>query len=456
VLTVFCDSFQPQVPLSSQSSLYSPSFLPCFPSHSSRSPLLFPHPRGQVSDLPAEIVSSSFKMRLRVSTRPAAAVLLMLGIPAAQALHIPTSHRASFFSLFDRASTVCPTNANLTQCGQGLPSNFCCDLTSTTCEVFQNGTGAICCPRNPDGSPGNCNTMSPIQGGCDGEAYNATLFPTSPIHLKNIPSTFATCGGETNTCCPPGYSCATGTCVAQNSTNPSPSAATTGTEVTLSSAHPHPSTTSASSQAGQSTFNTASAAPTNDFPPTAILVGLFPGIVAGSLLTFLAIVCIGRRRQHRAIDDTASDLGPIRAQVSDPIYHDDGTGRTEFLRRNPNSRGQSIGTNGTGEALRSPALSRVRSLFSRTSASTTPRGLGVGVDTPCTPERQLKREPSMESITIFSPPDMRGGAGDRTTTYSDVLRAAGAQGHDPMPSGYVGSPGIVDPRKRGVDDGSLR
>lgn len=394
-------------------------------------------------------------MRAQVSVRPAGIALLVLAISTAQALHIPISHRAGFGGLFDRASAVCPTNANLTQCGRGLPSNFCCDLTTTTCEVFQNGNGAICCPKNPDGSPGNCNTMSPIQGGCDADAYNATLFPTSPIHLKNIPSNFVTCGQD-GTCCPPGYACAGTKCIAQNSASPSPSAATTGSGVTLSSAHPHPtSSTSGSAQSEQPAADASSSDSSDQFPPIAIVVGLFPGIVVGALLTFIAIVCIGRRRKNRAIDDTASDLGPIRAQVSDPIYHDDGSGRTEFLRRNTKSRGHSVRTNTASEVSRSPTLSRVRSLFTRSSPST-PRGLGVGVDTPCTPERQLKREPSMESITIFSPPDMRGGAGDRTTTYSDVLRAAGAHGHDPMPSAYAGSPGMVDPRSRGVDSGNLR
>jgi hypothetical protein len=64
----------------------------------------------------------------------------------------------------------------------------------------------------------------------------------------------------------------------------------------------------------------------------------------------------------------------------------------------------------------------------------------------------------MESITIWSPPDVRLG---RQTTYGDVLREVGAEespgkpGMVPAPL-YMGSPGIVDPRSRGVDSGDLR
>ena len=58
----------------------------------------------------------------------------------------------------------------------------------------------------------------------------------------------------------------------------------------------------------------------------------------------------------------------------------------------------------------------------------------------------------MESITIYSPPDPR--MSDRTTTYEDVMKAAGAQSNHLPP--FMGSPGMVDPRSRGVDGMNLR
>ena len=389
---------------------------------------------------------------------------MLLGIfTTASALSIPLGLGDELLHLFDRASTVCPTNANLTQCGHGLPTNFCCDLSATTCVVFDNGAGSICCPRNSDGTPGNCDTMSPINGGCDPDAYNATLFPSSPIHLKNIPTNFTTCGSEDGVCCPPTYSCTGGLCVAPVADTASSSGASTPTTpVTLSSANPYATHTSSVAPHTSTVASTNAAASTsNSLPPTAIIVGLVPGIVAGALLTFLVIVCIGRRRSHRdkQLADDSSDLGPIRAHVSDPIYYD-AAGRTDFLRRNTRSHG---GHSSTQPSQRSPTLSRVRSLFSRSAVSTpSPKGLGVHVGTPRTPKtptRSIRREPSMESITIFSPPDMRND--HRATTYSDVLRAAGAGSHQeplpmPMPMAYMGSPGMVDPRSRGVDSGELR
>jgi len=85
----------------------------------------------------------------------------------------------------------------------------------------------------------------------------------------------------------------------------------------------------------------------------------------------------------------------------------------------------------------------------------------------------------MESITIFSPPEIRGGMSNggnsRSTTYTDVVNAAGGgaesagrsealgagrnglgvNGLMPAPA-FLGSPGMVDPRRRGVDTGKLR
>ena len=82
---------------------------------------------------------------------------------------------------------------------------------------------------------------------------------------------------------------------------------------------------------------------------------------------------------------------------------------------------------------------------------------------PRTPENRtqpgLRKEPSMESITIYSPPDARlgGSGGSRATTFSEMMnRAAGQHIKEESYPSYMGSPGRVDPRSRGVGNGVLR
>ena len=79
-------------------------------------------------------------------------------------------------------------------------------------------------------------------------------------------------------------------------------------------------------------------------------------------------------------------------------------------------------------------------------------------DMPRTPEnnRTLRREPSTESIKIYSPPNMHGlGNTDRphagtdasrNTTFTEMMAQVGFKSGEP----YLGSPGRVDPRSRGV------
>lgn len=75
-------------------------------------------------------------------------------------------------------------------------------------------------------------------------------------------------------------------------------------------------------------------------------------------------------------------------------------------------------------------------------------GGGNGRSQPKTPTQQvtpeMKREPSMESIKIYSPPD--GGLHRPGTTFTDMMQDAGFRPGEP----YLGSPGRVDPRSRGV------
>lgn len=56
----------------------------------------------------------------------------------------------------------------------------------------------------------------------------------------------------------------------------------------------------------------------------------------------------------------------------------------------------------------------------------------------------LRKEPSMESIKIYSPPN--GGLDRPNTTFTGMMAEAGFKHGEP----YLGSPGRVDPRSRGV------
>jgi len=150
-------------------------------------------------------------------------------------------------------------------------------------------------------------------------------------------------------------------------------------------------------------------------------------MLAGALLAVLVIICLGRRREKKRQSGT---FGRISATVSDPIYVPEYSSRTDFLRRESRSKYRS---------------SRVRSLFSRQPSpqSQQQEQDGIGRSILRTPE--MKKEPSTESIRVFTP--VGGAAGLRPqTTFTDMMASAGFRQHEP----YLGSPGRVDPRARNL------
>ena len=361
-----------------------------------------------------------------------------------------TIEAAQAVGLMPRAE-VCGGIQGLNQCGNDFPSDFCCEA-GTNCFGFNNNQGVICCPQE------DCSITNPLS--CDPNVWNATANARSNMHLVNSNVKYQPCGS--NTCCPPGYSCSQdGTqCELTNLLASISSAASTAkstsiptpTAVTGISANSIPTTApsipSPATSAGSTNTGAASSS-SNQFPIQAVLVGLFPGLVGGCLLAFLFVLCLGRRKKpQRGVEDDTSSFGPVAAKVSDPIYVDSAT-RTDFLRYNRPSRSPQASS-------ASSPISRVRSLFSKTP-SLSPRRFGDQPASPAspadisTPQRQIKREPSMESIKIYSPPDARFG---RNTTFGDLLPNAG--GRQPPPIPFMGSPSMVDPRKRGVDSGNLR
>ncbi|KAL8937164.1 MAG: hypothetical protein Q9216_004562 [Gyalolechia sp. 2 TL-2023] len=285
--------------------------------------------------------------------------------------------------------------------------------------------------------------ISPLT--CDLSQQNASLHPANELHSTDLTGTLQKCG--TNTCCPKGFACSNGQCVMQAAASSSARPASTATGRATANSKPTSTSASSTSDPGSSASQSASAASEtssgaavtetkkeNKFPVAAILAGFFPGMLLGALLTVAVIICIGRRRAKREEKD--GDFGSVAATVSDPIYQDTNGFRTDFLRRESKTRN-------------SNRTSRVRSLFSRSNTLKSSNSDGYARNIlPKTPENrrmpETKREPSMESIKIYSPPN--GGLQRPNTTFTEMMADAGFKNGEP----YLGSPGRVDPRARGA------
>ena len=336
--------------------------------------------------------------------------------------------------LSERAALTCPIQGFAACNKNNLPGNFCCP-TSTECVAFNEGKSAICCPIGKD-----CSTIKTIS--CDLTQQNATAHPTSELFTTDLTTNMETCGSS---CCPQGYSCNNGQCTVStgsasaSASSSSPTSSPKPTSSTSKSAsptsNPSQSTTSPSSSASHpaSSQNADAQAHCSQFPAAGVLVGFFSGLAVGAILAALVMCCFSRQRKEQP---PSPGLSSVSAKVSDPIYQpqDANAFRSDFLRRD--SQYESPGHK-----------SRVRSLFSRTPTLRSMRGRDAPVDgigrsiPPRTPENQrspgstLRREPSMESIKIYSPPN--GGLGRPNTTFTDMMADAGFKAGEP----YLGSPG---------------
>lgn len=338
-------------------------------------------------------------------------------------------------------------------CNQdGLPDNFCCPTTST-CVPFNNKKSAICCPRGQ-----TCSIITTIS--CDITQQNATLHPESQLFSTDLSGTLASCDGDR--CCPNGYNCQNDQCIVATSSISASASSTTSTSSSststpkasssssFASATTSPASTSATSTATPIFSSPATAkssvaqAHCSQFTPAGTLVGFFTGLPIGVFLTVALLCCFGHRRHKEPSSPTTPDFSHVRASISDPIYKSEGMDgvRADFLRREHKSR------------------KSLRSMFSRSSTmrsrSAPVDGIGRSIpNIPQTPVNQrspsprMKHEPSMESIKIYSPPG--GGLGRPGTQLGDILNQVGWDPTKP----YLGSPGRVDPRSRGLGGGSM-
>ena len=366
-------------------------------------------------------------------------------VPATSALSAAL-RAADVMNLFERAeltnrAELACANSTYTPCNKnGLPGNFCCDSNSE-CVAFNSGKSAICCPTGKD-----CSSINPIS--CDISRQNATAYPSSQLFTTDLTSILQTCDGK---CCPEGYTCKNNMCTISSGSTPtsSPSSAasspkstpsTSNTSSSSKSSQPSSSATSSASKASSSAAHSVAATHGSQFTTAGVLVGFFSGLTVGVILAVAGICCFGRRN-HKSPPPSPYFSSSVAATVSDPIYQPQGANafRSDFLRRESKPK--------------SPVrTSRVRSLFSRTPTMRSMRSIrsprsrdapvdGIGRSIPRTPVNQrspepsLKREPSMESIKIYSPPN--GGLGRPNTTFTDMMADAGFKQGEP----YLGSPG---------------
>lgn len=361
--------------------------------------------------------------------------LISSTVPAAVALTAAIDAARSI-GLLSRAPDSCG-GSNYLRCNlPGFPSTFCCP-SGTVCIPFNNAASVVCCPAGQD-----CKTIAPIA--CDVTLQDATLNPLSQLHSTDLKGSLQACG---NKCCPKGYTCQNSQCIMTADVKPStvtrvsnkPTASPT---IASSTNIPKPSSsalstsvTTASPQSSVPTTPAKEAQPDNKFPVLAIIVGFLPGLLLGIILTVSVVLCL-RHRHRRRHQNTGSQKGSEfgsshAATVSEPIFHPGSNAfRTDFLRR---------------ESIPNQRPSPVKSLFSRSSSYRSRDGIGRSLRTPVrTPD--LTREPSMESIKIYSPPNgglgsPHGGMGRPTTTFTDMMADAGFR---------PGEPYLVDTPPRGT------
>ena len=353
------------------------------------------------------------------------------------------SRAADAVAFFERSALVSRDQGSCAKAGyvacnkNGLPGNFCCPSDSQ-CVAFNNNKSAICCPSGSD-----CSKIQPIN--CDINQQNPAVHPSSQLYTTDLNAKLESCGSS---CCPQGYSCKEGQCVVASGTSTASSAPSSAAASSSSSSTPSSSpissksaqATSSASSASNSASHSASATAQphcSQFPAAGVLVGFFSGLAIGIILTILVICCFGHYRRKKEDPPPSPDFtSSVTANVSDPIYQDtDGNAfRSDFLRRESGSK-------------QPKRTSKVRSLFSRTPTLRSMRSRDAPVDgigrsipprTPPnqrSPELSLKKEPSMESIKIYSPPNMVHGRPN--TTFTDMMADAGFKHGEP----YLGSPG---------------
>ncbi|KLJ11485.1 hypothetical protein EMPG_13317 [Blastomyces silverae] len=410
-----------------------------------------------------------------------------------------------------RDSGSCPLK-NFTTCADPkAPPNFCCPL-ETNCITLNYGDSMVCCPIDAD-----CSQWT--AGSCDPETYDPELEPTSKYKTKRPDIALQRCGDK---CCPPGTGCreandgvlycqvsfpdaafppfpdgkgrSSSTLQLPTSLLPSQTGAQTETGPTslptatgrqapdiipisdFSTLGQQPTTTST---ATHNINHTDPPPEESKFPPIAIIVGLIPGLVAGIIFALIVFYFYKRRQERRFVPSPMSKFSHFREKscekgvvsISDPIPSAaQDSVRTDFLRRQASLVKED--DNSAKSKLRRTSA-RVKSFFGpRPTAddiatmptSTTvpnryggPNSVGGGGG-----GGGAGREPSTESIKVFSPAHLRPaqlgelyqpvGNGRPQTTFSEMMERVGFQSKNGSPYFSVTTtpplPQIQTPRGR--------
>lgn len=343
-------------------------------------------------------------------------------------LAVPTEARRG--NIFERATTCVATG--YTQCAgiqASLPPTFCCPPTSS-CLPLAGNTTLLCCPNGND-----CSSIQTIP--CDISLQNSTQHPDNILKTTALTIPLPQCNGA---CCPFGFSC-DGTNCARNQNQASVPSASTSTSTTIV-----PTT---SAKPGATPTASCTVSHCDKFPVGAVLVGFFPGLLLGILLTIASVCLLGARRRSSDRRRSGSSFGNIsEPQPSSDI-------RTDFLRKPPQTPSSTADSRMTG-------VQRVRSLFHKPKSPNTPNSGLPATPRPAPPiplmtqnsqasqvrpvTPVLQREPSYEDINIFADGDtasmlreranhgngssssLPGKVDDRQTTFGSMMEQSGLAG----------------------------
>ncbi|OJD16827.1 hypothetical protein AJ78_03017 [Emergomyces pasteurianus Ep9510] len=398
------------------------------------------------------------------------------------------------FKVLQRDSKSCPI-AGYSRCEDPqAPPNFCCP-PNTVCITLNTAASMICCPVGT-----NC--FNSTRNTCDPRAYDPDLNPQALAKTRRPDIEVPKCG---NKCCAPGARCKaddSGSLYCQigypnlavppfpegkGRTPPTPllpsqtgaqsqSELPPQTQTTPTSPSSNPTTDQPGiipiSDLGQKPTSTSTATPNinhadsslsppteSKFPPLAIVVGLVAGLVAGIIIALIVLYFYKRRQANRFVPSPMSKFSHFREKsydkgvvsISDPIPSTaQDSVRTDFLRR---QAGLVKEDDRISKSKFRRTSARVKSFFgprptaediaTMPTSNTASNREGGGGNRAGGGAGGSGREPSTESITVFSPAHLRPGQGGELypgvghgrpqTTFSEMMEKVGFQSKSGSP-----------------------
>ncbi|KAL5872488.1 hypothetical protein ACKVWC_008115 [Pyricularia oryzae] len=409
----------------------------------------------QINELWDEL-NSTGSQRSAVTGRtnaPTNSMLFVAFATLASAINLPT--------VFERQAT-CP--ANFEQCGNSLPSSFCCPK-GKVCLQLAGKTSTLCCD-----SLDGCEIIAPIL--CD---VRLQQDPRSSVKTTALDSELPKCGKD---CCPFGYSCNSDSECVKNSDQSKAPPPRAPASISIPSSTPTTPTVPTSTSSDTKETATATARPVTSGVPSggddnASKLSIIGGVVGGLiLLILLGIgVCFCLRRKKKTEDTLptsgrSTSAGVYPHTISHPIMSENSAMRSDFSRKDstpPMHRAsgqfEDIDLN---DSRRQVSYHSDRNPFSDRHVSVAPlRGMrssnGSSIGSGRFPVRQggyggmgdggprnldHNRQPSTESINVFADPrtvsenESEAGSGGRSrrsfehrrisnqTTFTTMMRQA--------------------------------